>query len=680
MKKILALACLLPLLAGAQNHEEACRVFYNISQLIKEEHFKPKPTDDSLSVYVFNTVIKNLDENRMILLKEDIDSLSRHKYKIDDYLISQDCAFFHDFISIYRNALQRNMDVIHEISSEGIDLNGSDTIYYSTSPFPYRKDIEAIKKFVRKKIVYDVLEDISKLSRNKDSLMNKFGELEKLSKVKITDTYLCRADALLNPEEGFENSIYHMFYAVFCSYFDPHSTYFNYNEKANFLSNISSENYSLGIYVSQNEKEEIIVEEIVPGGPAYKTQIDKGDQIIKLASENREYAVTCASMETITNIVFSDAYKTVELTLRKNDGTVYSVALEKKIMRAEDNSVYSFVINGEVPMGYLKIPSFYTEMDNKSIKGCADDVAKEIEKLKEENIHGLIIDLQFNGGGSMEEVIKMAGMFIDFGPLSVVVDKNGSRQVLKDYHRGNIYDGPMVVLVNGFSASASEFFSGIMQDYNRAIIVGSRTMGKASMQTIYQMEEENPSNFVKLTIDKFYRVTGKSSQYIGILPDIELPSYLDDLLPRENTLPTAMENDSIETRIRFKKLSQPFLSVIAANSAARIKNSPDFTEVQEVNKKVMEIYNTEKAPVALNFDSVFNDVHSMDNIWKSISNAEEKEQGLRIKTPNDTYQKIMYDDFLSNTNEYRLKLVKTSPHVKESFNILNDLYNSENNK
>ncbi len=349
-------------------------------------------------------------------------------------------------------------------------------------------------------------------------------------------------------------------------------------------------------------------------------------------------------------------------------------------MRAEDNSVYSFVINGEVPMGYLKIPSFYTEMDNKSIKGCADDVAKEIEKLKEENIHGLIIDLQFNGGGSMEEVIKMAGMFIDFGPLSVVVDKNGSRQVLKDYHRGNIYNGPMVVLVNGFSASASEFFSVIMQDYNRAIIVGSRTMGKASMQTIYQMEEENPSNFVKLTIDKFYRVTGKSSQYIGILPDIELPSYLDDLLPRENTLPTAMENDSIETRIRFKKLSQPFLSVIAANSASRIKNSPDFTEVQEVNKKVMEIYNTEKAPVALNFDSVFNDVHSMDNIWKSISNAEEKEQGLRIKTPNDTYQKIMYDDFLSNTNEYRLKLVKTSPHVKESFNILNDLYNSENNK
>src|SRR5690606_21721594 len=141
---------------------------------------------------------------------------------------------------------------------------------------------------------------------------------------------------------------------------------------------------------------------------------------------NREYAVTCASMETIANIVFSDAYKTVELTLRKNDGTVYSVALEKKVMRAEDNSVYSFVIKGDTPMGYLKIPSFYTEMDNNSIKGCADDVAKEIQKLKEENIQGLIIDLQFNGGGSMDEVIKMAGMFIDFGPLSIVVDKSGN--------------------------------------------------------------------------------------------------------------------------------------------------------------------------------------------------------------------------------------------------------------
>ena len=678
MKKILAFACLLPFLAGAQNHDEACRVFHSISQLLNEEHFKPKPTDDSLSVYVFNTVIKNLDENRMILLKEDIDSLSRHKYKIDDYLINRDCAFFEDFIGIYRNALQRNLDVIHNISAEGINLNGNDTIYYSTTPFPYREDMAAIKKFVRKKITYDVLEDISKLSRDKDSLISKFSNLEKNSKAKITDAYLCRTDALLNPEEGFENSIHHIFFAALCSYHDPHSTYFNYNQKASFLSNITSENYSLGIYVSQNDKEEIIVEEIVPGGPAYKTQIDKGDQIIKLASENREYAVTCASMETIANIVFSDAYKTVELTLRKNDGTVYSVALEKKVMRAEDNSVYSFVIKGDTPMGYLKIPSFYTEMDNNSIKGCADDVAKEIQKLKEENIQGLIIDLQFNGGGSMDEVIKMAGMFIDFGPLSIVVDKSGNRKVLKDYNRGALYNGPMVVLVNGFSASASEFFAGIMQDYNRAVIAGSRTMGKASMQTIYQMEEENPANFVKLTIDKFYRVTGKSSQYIGILPDIELPSYLDDLLPRENTLSTALENDSIKTRIRYKKLPQPFLSSIASKSMKRVMSNPDFNEVLRVNKNVMEQYTEDKAPVALTYDSVFEDVHAMDDIWKTISSAEEKEQGLKIKTPNDTYQKIMYDDFLSNTNEYRLKLVKTSPYVKEGFYILNDLYNLEN--
>ncbi len=282
MKKILAIACFLPLMVEAQNHEQACGVFYNINELLQKEHFKPKPTDDSLSVYVFNTVIKSLDENRMLLLQEDIDSLSRHKYKIDDYLINRDCAFFEDFINIYKKVLQRNIDIINDISSEGINLNGTDTIYYSTTPFPYRKNANELKKFINKKIIYDVLEDIAKQSKNKDSLAAQFGGLEKASKAKITDAYLCRTDAELNPEEGFENSIYHKFYAIFCSYFDPHSTYFNYNEKAYFLSSLSSENYSLGIHVSQNDKEEIIVENIVPGGPAYKTQkIDKGDQILK---------------------------------------------------------------------------------------------------------------------------------------------------------------------------------------------------------------------------------------------------------------------------------------------------------------------------------------------------------------------------------------------------------------
>lgn len=672
MKKILALAVLLPLSLAAQNHEQACGVFLKVNNLLQKEHYKPKPVDDSLSVFVFNKVMEQLDDNNTLFLQQEYDQLAIHKYKIDDYLKAGDCSFFTDFITAYKSVLERNKGYIEEIAASNLALDTKDTLFYSKKAFPYQVKPEKIKNFTRKKIVHNILEDIAKLSKNKDSLKANFAELSKISREKVLSTYICRINSYLSPNEGFEDSIYNLFFSSFCSYFDPHTTYFNYNEKASFLSTLASENYSLGIYVSQNENEEIIVEEIVPGGPAYKTQIDKGDKIVKLAAENREYPVSCASIETITNIVFSDTYKKVELTLRKNDGTVYSVNLEKKIMKAEDNSVYSFVIGKENPMGYIKIPSFYTALDNNSIKGCADDVAKEILKLKEEHINGLIIDLQYNGGGSMDEVIRLAGMFVDFGPLSVVVDRDNSKHVIKDYNRGNLYDGPMVVLVNGFSASASEFFAGVMQDYHRAVIAGNRTLGKATMQTIIPLDESNPQDFVKVTIDKFYRVTGNSSQFKGIIPDIQMPSYLDTYLPREDSMPTALKNDSISIALKFKPLPGSFKQ-IAAQSLERIKNNRDFNMVTDINKQIDVLYTENKAPLALNFDTVFNDVHAMDQIWKDINDAEEKEQNIHISTPRDTYQRLMYDDFLANTNEYRVKLAKSSPYIKESINILTDL-------
>ncbi|RYJ42443.1 carboxy terminal-processing peptidase [Flavobacterium beibuense] len=679
MKNIYAIACFLPLMVGAQNHEQACGVFYNINELLKSEHFKPKPTDDSLSAYVFNRVMRDLDDNRILFLKEDTDLLAKHEYNIDDYITEGNCAFFTDFVVTYKKALERNIDIINEINHEDLDLNSTDSIYYSKNYFPYRTEKEQLKKLIRKKITYDVLEDIAKLSKDKDSLKAQLPSLQGAAKAKITDAYLCRAEGLLNPEEGLDKVIYHKFYAAFCSYFDPHTNYFNYNDKAAFLSTVSDENYSLGIYVSQNENEEIIVQEVVPGGPAYKTQkIDKGDQILKLASENREYAVTCASIETITNIVFSDAYKTVQLTLRKNDGTVYSVDLEKKVMRTEDNAVYSFVIGDTLPMGYIKIPSFYTAIDDKNYHGCADDVAKEVLKLRGENINGLIIDLQFNGGGSMDEVTKLAGMFIDFGPVCIVTDKNKTSKVIKDYMRGTIYDGPLVILVNGFSASASEFFTGVMQDYGRAIIAGNTTMGKATMQTIYQLQEKDPTDFVKVTIDKFYRITGKSNQYIGIEPDIELPSYLDEFLPREKTEPNALPNDSIKFRVRFHKENRRFYKQAVTLSEERVKSDTDFNDILSVNQKIDKLHKDDKDPVGLNFDGVFTDVHTMDSIWKSISVFEDKVQNPHVATSRDTYQRIMYDDFLSNTNEHRVKLVKNNLYIKEAVNILTDLYNLEN--
>lgn len=674
MKKILALAFLATCTMQAQKHEKACNIFSKINDVLQSRHYKPKPVDDSLSVYVFNTVMEELDESKTLFLQQEYDKLAQHRLKIDDYVLGKDCSFFTDFISAYKNALKRNRDYVVQLSKEPLPYTTKDTIFYSRKTFPFHTDPERIKKFLRKKITFDILEDVAKLSKNKDSLQQHLDKLGQASREKILESYLCRLDNQLSPSGGFDNSIYNKFYSAFCSYFDPHSTYFNYNEKSSFVSSISTENYSLGIYVSQNEKEEIIVEELVPGGPAYRTKkIDKGDQIVKLAANNAEYNVSCTSLETITNIVYSDSYKKVQLTLRKKDGTVYSVNLEKIIMKADDHSVYSFVLGDKEPIGYIKVPSFYSAFDTDTNQGCADDVAKEITKLKKDNIQGLIIDLQFNGGGSMDEVIRMAGMFVNFGPIAIVTDKNRSYNVVKDYNRGMLYNGPIVVLVNGFSASASEFFAGVMQDYNRALIVGSTTLGKATMQTILPLEDEDPEDFVKVTLDKFYRVTGKSSQYIGIVPDVELPSFFDDLLPRESSMPTAIKNDSIDLNISFTKMPEINRNEIITQSKNRTEKNTDFKLIDAVNTRINWLYEGNKAPLPVTFDSVFADVHSMDDVWKDINDSAMKEQAFAIKNTASATEKINEDEYLKSANDYRIKAAKTDVYINEAVNILNDI-------
>jgi carboxyl-terminal processing protease len=677
MKKIFAFAFLVPMALAAQ-HEKACGKFADISRLVQERHIKPKPIDDSLSVYVFNTVMDELDNNHTLFLKSEHDLLAKHKSSIDNYLDNRDCDFFTDFISLYSNALLRYKGYIEDIAREHIGYNTKDTIYFSKNVFPYPAEKEKIKYYLRKRIIYDILEDVAKLSKNKDSLTANIDVLFAKSKSKIIESYICRADALINPPQGFDNSICNLFFSAFCSYFDPHSTYFNYDEKSSFISTIASENYSLGLYISQNEKEEVIVEDIVPGGPAYKTgKVDKGDQLIQLSVNNTEYIVSCAAMETINDIVFSDSYKNVTLTLRKKDGTVYSINLEKTIMKADDHTVYSFILGNENPIGYIKIPSFYTAMDNNSIKGCADDVAKEITKLKAENINGLIIDLQFNGGGSMDEVIRLAGMFIDFGPLAIIADKYITDNIINDYNRGMLYDGPVVVLVNGFSASASEFFAGVMQDYNRAVIAGSNTLGKATMQTILPLNEVDNTDFVKVTISRFYRVNGQSSQYTGIMPDIKMPALLDKLLPRESSMPTAIKNDSIPVKLNYNRIENNSMKKLEALSNMRINDDEDFKVINDINEGLEKLYETDKSPLPLTFNAVFADVHLTDAIWGTINAAAEKENNIIVRDITAPEKIYMQDDFLKSVRDYKIKSVKTDPYIKEGINILLDLYRLE---
>ena len=658
----------------SQNGDKTCEILSKINILIQQEHYSPKPVDDSLSVYVFDTFMDQLDANRNLFTQIEYQKLAQHRLQLDNYIVQKNCSFMNDFVSAYQLALKRKKKILDKIQKEAFDYNTNDTVKFSKKNFPFdlaEKDLERVWK---KRLRYDILEEISKLSTNLDSLNIHFEKLEKSTKTKVFDTNLCKVSSLLSSKKEIEEDLKNSFLNIFCTYFDPHTNYFSPDAKSSFMSGLSTSNLSLGLNITFNEKEEIIVDEIVPGGPAAKSEkFEKEDVILKVSNKKgEEYLVSCASIEKIGELIYSDSNAEIELTIQKKNGNIQAVLLKKEVMKTNANSVFSYIVEKETRIGYINIPNFYSDFDGSTVQGCADDVAKEIVKLQKDNIKGLVIDLQNNGGGSMEEAIKLAGMFIDSGPISVLVNSKKKQDIIKDVNRGSAYNGPIIVLINGNSASASEFYSAAMQDYNRAIIIGSKSLGKASMQTIIPLDEKKQQDFVKLTVEKFYRVTGESNQIKGIIPDISLPVLFDSITTREVSFKTALQQDTISTKAKFNPLANPNFEKIVALSNLRVKKSEIFNEINIANSEINALYLHLKKPIRLTFKDVFNDFHEIDTLWEKVKKIAERESSCSILNNSEDIQKIQFDTFQQDINTYRIKNLKKNPYLEEAVAILKD--------
>nr|WP_315146787.1 carboxy terminal-processing peptidase [uncultured Flavobacterium sp.] len=660
----------------AQNSDKTCELLSKINSLIQSEHYQPKPVDDSLSVYVFDTFMDDLDENRNLFTKLEYEKLCKHRLNLDNYILQNDCSFMNDFASMYRFALERKKNILEKIRPETLDYSGKDTVRFSKKNFPFELKLSDFDRVWKKRMKYDILEDISKISSNLDSLNQNFPKLEKIAKAKIFENNLCKVNNILESKKGIGDTLQNDFLNIFCSYFDPHTNYFSQDARSSFMSSLTTSGLSLGLNVTLNEKEEIIVDEVVPGGPAARTnKFEKGDVVLKVSNKRGEnYLVSCTSLDKIGELIFSDSNETIEMTIQKKNGNILDVLLKKQVMKATANAVSSFIIEKGIKIGYIEIPNFYSDFDGFSPQGCADDVAKEIVKLKQDNIKGLVIDLQDNGGGSMEEAIKLAGMFIDYGPVSILVNSKSKQTTLKDYNRGSIYYGPIVILINGNSASASEFFSAAMQDYNRAMVVGSKSLGKASMQTIIPLDN-NQQDFVKLTVEKFYRITGDSNQIKGIIPDIALPVLFDSIVPREISYKTALKYDAIHSKTRFNPFRKDYYPAIIEQSNSRSKNNARFNEITLVNDEVNALYNNAKKPLLITFNEVFKDVHEIDTLWKKIKKITTTENSCTILNNSYDAEKLKFDSYLQEINTYKMKDLKTNPYIEEVVEILYDINN-----
>jgi carboxyl-terminal processing protease len=336
------------------------------------------------------------------------------------------------------------------------------------------------------------------------------------------------------------------------------------------------------------------------------------------------------------------------------------------------NNAFSFKLKtNQGTYGYIRIPSFYSTFENGK-SNLSNDVALEVAKLQIDQVEGIIIDLENNGGGSMEEAVKLSGLFIESGPLAIMDNNKGKKEILKDTYKDAIYYGPMIIMINAFSASASEFFTNAMQDYNRAIIIGNKSLGKATMQRVFPLNQNN-DEFLKITLEKFYRVTGKSNQYSGIMPNITIPALFDKQMPREDSMDTALRNDELKAGTKFNRIESDAYTRAIALSNQRMDTSAEAKYITDLNTKVAPFYDVSLPPILLQFDCVFEDVTKINTLWKTIKEATEKEYPIAVTQTETDLESQNDDAFLTSFTNERIKEVKQNFHILEAINILTDV-------
>ncbi|MBA4167361.1 MAG: hypothetical protein H0X41_07460, partial [Chitinophagaceae bacterium] len=386
--------------------------------------------------------------------------------------------------------------------------------------------------------------------------------------------------------------------------------------------------------------------------------LNKGDVLVKMGWEGSDaVSIEGSGPEEISELLDQSNSTHLNLTVRKANGTEKTVSLNKEKIKNEENAVKGFILKGENRIGYIYLPDFYTAY-NGSTGSCANDVAKEIVKLKKENIEGLILDLRFNGGGSLQEALDMAGIFIDDGPLCIIRGKNGKPVTLKDANKGTIYDGPMTLLVNSQSASASELLSAVMQDYNRAVILGCTTYGKGTAQVIMPVDTTGSTNnvqefgYVKVTTSKFYRVNGKTTQNTGVVPDIVFPDLFDGLHYHESASASALLADTVKRNGYYKPLPALPLSGLAAKSKLRIAGNKDFQSIRLFSRILGDSSIKVKPDLDLKL--------LKSAKYEAMSNAFDKNM-------------LSADPYYSEANNGWIEKLDRDVYIEESYNILHDL-------
>ncbi|WP_298419624.1 S41 family peptidase [uncultured Kordia sp.] len=649
----------------AQTDTTFCKKATLVLETLESNHYQPKTIDDDFSTYIFKTFFKRIDPKRMLFAKSDIDAFGNLETKLDDFLLGKECGFIQELSKSYEKQLLAAQKSIAIVQGSKLDFSGKDHITYGSikDESQFSKNRKTLQNRWTKKIRIEIIRDFLSLSNPSN-----FKKVKDQIKSKIIDENACYIQDKLNTVNGIQSYIETTFLDIICSYFDPHSNYFDPTDNDNFLNSIGTETNSIGVWFSKNSDGKIVVAGLQTGSTAWKEkEINAGDLVLSLSAKNTVLKTTCLSLLSLYDFINDEENTTIAINILTKNNTHKTVTLKKENLKIEQNAINTFILKGEYTIGYIALPSFYTNMDFGF--GSANDIAKQLFKLNAVNIDGLILDLRDNGGGSMKQAIDLAGMFIDKGPLGIYRDANNNREIIKDFNRGTLFTKPMVILVNQGSASASEFIAAALRDHYRAIIVGSKTYGKGTIQSILPLKNE--IGFIKITIDKMYGFRGNTHQASGISPDIEFPSLYVGIEDGESGNSNFIKNDTILKDVYFKMPRAIDYENIRAKSMVRMQQNSSIKSIKEINSRLLS-YLSKERKLVLSVEGIKKDSDIFDAIFEKSDDLKMKHSTFEVLNLEDYKEILAYNKNKASLNSYMIKNIQTDHEIEETYQIISD--------
>jgi carboxyl-terminal processing protease len=650
-------------------------------------HYDPPALDDDFSSKVFDLYMEDVDGRKLFLIQKEYDQLRTFKTLLDDQAKQGKFDMFNQSIVLVEQGINRAETYLKFALEKPFDFQKAESIILDDEKRSFAKSELDLKNYWISLMKYETmveydkkLETQEKNSTKADFVKKSNSEIEVDARKSIEKKYNEWFKRLKGLQRKDRIAAY---FDAFSNVFDPHTEYFQPIEKENFDIGMSGRLEGIGATLGVDD-EYTVVRDIVPGSPSWKQgELKPNDIILKVAQGDLEPVdLFGLQLNDVVKMVRGKKGTEVRLTIKKVDGTIKTISIIRDQVNIDEGYAKSLIIkdsSGQEQYGYIKLPRFYADFENAKGRFCSKDVAQELEKLKNEGVKGIILDLRNNGGGSLSDVVKMSGFFIEKGPIVQVRSRGDQVEVLEDYDSRVQYDGPLVVLVNEFSASASEILASAMQDYNRAVIIGSKsTFGKGTVQRFIDLDRAingrddiKPLGQVKLTTQKFYRINGGSTQLKGVVSDIILPDNYDQIEVGEKESKYAMQWNKIEAADYGQNVFRIDIEKVKSNSNTRTKEDEHFKLIRNYADRLkvqrdrvsyslkLDDYKkeqTENKEANKKYDEIFHPIEDMILSNTSLDMSYIKEDSSRI---------ARNDDWIKNT--------KKDVYVYEAMRVLKDI-------